>query len=264
LDRTLGRYLQWCFDSNRPLADVRNVFWGLLKLNPELAHRLDCSFKVLRAVEHIRSSVPYTPFTWNLAVLVAMHLAYAGHARHAVCVLLSFDCYLRISEAVSLSRKAVFFGAGEAQLSLWNTKTGKQRVQYVKVRDRRLVRLLSFVDSITPPGQLFFPGGATHFRRLVSDALCTLGLHGGGIRLSNHSLRHGGATRDWMAGDLFQRIVDRGRWRSPRSAKRYLQEARALLLALQMFPDQDTAGRLMDADCEVGLRSCLERSAVVT
>lgn len=260
LDRTLADYFQWCVAHRRPLGDVRNAFWGIAKFNPELDRSLPRSYKVMRAFERIRPSRSYTPLTKNLATLLAVHLAFHGHPRHAVCLLLAFDCYLRISEVTRLSRKRVFFGGAVAQLALWNTKTGKRRLQHVQVREPAVFRLLRAVDDATPPGQPYFPGGAVVFRRLLAGALRAVGVQGAGVRLSPHSLRHGGATHDWIAGDPFERIVERGRWRSSRSAKRYLQEARALILSLQLFPLQDSSGARLRASFEAAIWQCLAAS----
>ena len=49
-----------------------------------------------------------------------------------------------------------------------------------------------------------------------------------------HSLRHGGATRDHLRGRPLEDILMRGRWASTKSARRYVQAGRSLLLATKV------------------------------
>ena len=46
-----------------------------------------------------------------------------------------------------------------------------------------------------------------------------------------HSLRHGGATADFLLTGSIERVQFRGRWKSMESVRTYVQTARALLAA---------------------------------
>ena len=46
-----------------------------------------------------------------------------------------------------------------------------------------------------------------------------------------HSARHGGATRDFLAGVAIDDIRFRGRWKNSKSVLRYVQTWRALITA---------------------------------
>lgn len=63
-----------------------------------------------------------------------------------------------------------------------------------------------------------------------------------------HSLRHGGATRLHMAGCKLEDILMRGRWESNKSARRYVQAGRAILLSVAVPAWVAEAGRLMAQD----------------
>jgi hypothetical protein len=51
-----------------------------------------------------------------------------------------------------------------------------------------------------------------------------------------HSLRHGGATFDFMNGHSITDIMARGRWAATKSALRYIQEGRQLLMMNSIPP----------------------------
>ena len=75
------------------------------------------------------------------------------------------------------------------------------------------------------------------FRIALHQAAAAVGL--GHIPYVPHSLRHGGATRDFLLGASIEQIMFHGRWVAMESARRYIQTARALLM-LQSIP-QDIA-----------------------
>jgi hypothetical protein len=60
----------------------------------------------------------------------------------------------------------------------------------------------------------------------------TLGV--GHIPYVPHSLRHGGATFDYLRGRTVEQIMFRGRWVAMESARRYIQTSRALLIMLHI------------------------------
>ena len=77
---------------------------------------------------------------------------------------------------------------------------------------------------------LFLSRGA--FRKEFDAALVGIGI-GARAGFVPHSLRHGGATRDFLrlGNTSLEAIIVRGRWADIRSARRYLQKGPALLIA---------------------------------
>ena len=62
----------------------------------------------------------------------------------------------------------------------------------------------------------------------MRELLASWGLNG--VYAPLHSLRHGGATADFLRGMPIEDIVARGRWQLSATAKRYIQVGRSLLL----------------------------------
>jgi hypothetical protein len=84
------------------------------------------------------------------------------------------------------------------------------------------------------------------FRRCLKATCSDLGLSDLYVP---HSLRHGGATRyrhvlNWS----IENILERGRWVSTTSARRYIQSGVAMLMAITAPPSITTAGVIMSKD----------------
>ena len=197
----------------------------------------------LRGWARTRHSSSHPPLTWELAVVFAVLMSKWGHHSCAVGLLLSFDCYLRVSELVHLQRADVVMlndpRMGRAHqgmaLRLAKTKTGVN--QSVDVRSPAVARLLQFwmqhTEEDARDTDLVFPFSPSRFRKLIR-AICSV-LDLDDIPYVPHSLRHGGATADYMRGDNIDQIMFRGRWRSMESARRYIQQGKAML-AMRRIP----------------------------
>src|SRR5205807_2262177 len=88
-------------------------------------------------------------------------------------------------------------------------------------------RFLSSADA-NPPIFAFSPD---LLRRLIRNACSALGVT---TPYVPHSLRHGGATFDFLRTGSVEHVQFRGRWKSLDSVRRYVQTARALLAALDV------------------------------
>jgi hypothetical protein len=81
-------------------------------------------------------------------------------------------------------------------------------------------------------GPKLFPGSA-QYRRIFYTACRDLGMRTPPLYFVPHSLRHGGATRDYLKGGgaALPGILHRGRWRQMDSARHYIQAGPALSAA---------------------------------
>jgi integrase len=209
---------------------------GLAMFLPELKRALPMAALALRGWRREVPSVPHPPLTWDLAVAIAVHMATTGLFNLGVGVLLAFECYLRVGELVTLSRRDVIM-AGDLRLGgdyhgtalrLARTKTGKN--QEVEVRCPQVTALLRTVLESTPKHRsaLLFPVSTSTFRRYFKSSCAALGLSPCYVP---HSLRHGGATRDYLRRLPLEEILRHGRWTSTKSARHYIQMGKALLIA---------------------------------
>jgi integrase len=243
LDELVADYIQSVYDQNggtgagKQLA--RDVLNGIQMYLPRAKGKMPTAARMVNrwSAQHLPESYP--PLTWELAVVIGIQLVRNGFKSHGLAVLLMFDCLLRIGEMSNLTRKDVAF-PGDARmgveykrvtLALNRTKTG--RFQSVEVRDHSVIRLLAEHIRGLKPHDLLFPGGPTNFRRRFKSVCTELGLSPTYVP---HSLRHGGATRLHLLGWPIEDILMRGRWKSHKSARTYIQSSKAMLMA-QRVPE---------------------------
>jgi integrase len=75
-----------------------------------------------------------------------------------------------------------------------------------------------------------FPFETYQFRRVFKATCANLGIS---ERYVPHSLRHGGATRyHHVHGWTIEDVLERGRWQSVKSARRYIQSGVAMLMSM--------------------------------
>ena len=213
---------------------------GLHMLLPACRGQLGRAALALKGWLRLVPSVSHPPLTWALAVTIATKMMVNGFRAQGIATLLAFDCYLRVGELTNL-RRADVATVGDARLGpqfsgtalrLRSTKTGPN--QWVSL-GRPVVRalLLKHAAATTDPESKIFNFSADSYRRVFKAACSQLGLSRTYVP---HSLRHGGATHDHLAGVSVEDILLRGRWASTKSARHYIQSGRAVLLSLSAPP----------------------------
>jgi integrase len=116
------------------------------------------------------------------------------------------------------------------------TKTGPNQsvtIQKKCVADLLCVWMRSRYVKEAPESSFVFPFKPDSLRRLMHNACAALNLP----PYVPHSLRHGGATHDFLTTNSIEHVQFRGRWKSMESSRRYIQTARALL-ADQRIPQE--------------------------
>jgi integrase len=119
----------------------------------------------------------------------------------AVALLLGFHCYLRIAEVVGLMKELVVLpGDAEesvpASITIEDAKTGGN--QTVRLDSEFIIGLVKRHRESNGEVKLFARLTEDSFRKWLKKALKRLGLEDEGY--VTHSLRHGGAARDYHHG----------------------------------------------------------------
>lgn len=238
LDAAVAAFFDWVTSSRRPVSWCRVVLSALSTFNAHIpASAFVRSAVLLRRLARLHVPRSATPLSWPLTVVLALYFARHFGPAAAVALLVGFDCYLRVSELCRLTtadvRRPVDGGASSSRpvLVLRHTKTGRGRPQLVVVNRPLVAALLDDCVQHCRPGGRLFPFTPALFRRRLARACADLGL----CPFTPHSLRHGGATSDFIAGVSVQRIMLRGRWLSFESCRRYLQLGRAQVAVLHQF-----------------------------
>jgi integrase len=245
LDMLLEDYLDDWFYSGGGLAGARAVYYGSCFLHPELAGSMPRSARALKGMAKLLPSQSWPPLTWELAVCIAAQIAsntsLPAHERDAgLAVLVHFDGFLRTGEVLDL-RARDFAQPTDARmgvegpyaaLRIRSAKTGPN--QFAQLRDPDVIAMVSRRAAALPPTERLFPLSPRRYRLLFKDAVRALGLTANYVP---HSLRHGAATRAMCQGISLEEIMRRGRWASSKSARTYVQQGQALLLANEVpFP----------------------------
>jgi integrase len=194
----------------------------------------------LRGWSRLARSASHPPITWELAVVFAVTMAKWSLYPHSIATLVAFDCYLRVGELTRIRYCDVVqpndprMGSVHSTMALRlpDTKTGLN--QWVSLQSPSVAQALHSYLRARPfqSSELIFPFAPHQYRQLIRSVALTLGV--GHIPYVPHSLRHGGATSDFLRGHTIEQIMYRGRWKSMESARRYIQTGRALLVTLSL------------------------------
>lgn len=240
LDELLSDYFHDLYEQGDGVGKglAAQTLYGMIKFLPRLNDRLPTATMALKGWMKLKPSQSYPPLTWDLSVLIACQMARQHKLRMAIATVLAFDCFLRVGELVSI-RRADVATTGDARMGseyrgtairLRKTKTGPN--QWVQVHDKHVeLLLLALVSCVSGDQSLLFPFTANQYRSMFKTTCAQLQLSSTYVP---HSLRHGGATRWHLLGNSIEDILLRGRWSSTKSARRYIQAGRAMLLTVQV------------------------------
>lgn len=241
-------YVQHLFDNGAPKSHASAMVCGVSYFTPLFSAALKVARKQLVGWSKFEPSKQRPPMPAVLVYIIAYIWAQRGHLDRAVAILLAFDAYLRVSELVSIRLQHISLPKDEGAevqgaFALERTKTGEnQSVRLRKGATTTLLRAL-VTHRLREGGDKLFTFTTGHFRKWIKAECTSLGL--GDIGFTPHSLRHGGATADFLRGMSVNDIQFRGRWRCFESLRRYLQQCESLFLQ-QRLPQvlQDLAACL--------------------
>jgi integrase len=257
LDRLLAVYIQHSYDSASPFTYAAHALHAVVYHRPDVKAHMFVSRQCLKGWERVKKSVSHPPLTWELTVVLACTLARSGYHGPAVAMLVGFDCYLRVGELTRIRRRDVVmpndarFGRAHSTMAvcLARTKTGLNQsvaVQSQDVADILCIWVRSLPSIAGDDNPLVFAFSPDYLRRLMRNAC--IQLHVGHTPYVPHSLRHGGATADFLKTGSIERVQFRGRWKSMESVRTYVQTARALLAAQDVPAALNVLGmRISDA-----------------
>lgn len=240
LDTALCDYIHAMWAENISRGQRQRAVYtkcGIEYYAPDAVGHLGISARVLRGWDRLNPSSCPPPISWDVALAIAVDLWIAGDHDAAIIVLLAHDCYLRVGEALRLCVRdfsdpgsnvnlaALTPGLGAACLRLGHTKTGRN--QFVTIRDSLVLDLLRRHVTGKPESSPIFTPSYGQLRASFLASLQRIGA--GDVGFVLHSLRHGGATTDFLRGRSMIDIVYRGRWAKLKGARRYVNAGAAAL-----------------------------------
>ena len=247
-DFYLCAYLHHLYDECKGKAEGTAAVYGLNMFIPGIKRHIPLTLQSLKGFNRLQPSKQRPPLPWTATVVMAAWLSSRGYLRTAIGILLSFDCYLRPGELMGLRYEDIAIGddprlgledSDRVHIRLKHTKTGDEKGVEVRHPEIKvLAQILKFLSR--KRGQRLLPFSDSTYRRRFKQATTALALSS---EYTPHSLRHGGATRDYLMGMPITDVMTRGRWAASKSAQHYIQMGRQLMMSCDIPHSVAVAGQ---------------------
>ena len=177
------------------------------------------------------------PFPWVVVRTLAGLALQGHHPDIALLLLLGFSSFLRTMEMLKLESTDVVVDPfrGTTFVALQSTKTSKQFQQSLTFHNPHLSRLVLSLKAKLPPEGAIWRFSTYTFRRCFQTLLEEVYLTSVGFTI--YSLRRGGATHSYVQSHNLDKVARQGRWKDHRTAKIYLDDARAALIQMELPPE---------------------------
>ena len=207
-----------------------NTRAAIILFLPNTRWKLNCSLRALKGWTRRKPPKQRPPIPSELVVLLIDFFRSSGSLELEWVTRACFEGYLRLSEA--LGAKAGDFDVSDRDgvLALPKSKTGLN--QSIVIHSGEWLKLTKSLLRSKAKASPLVSLRPAMFRKFFKAALTKLGAHA--AKFSPHSLRHGGATWDYLQGHPIADIVVRGRWTQAKTASRYIQQGRAALIKLDL------------------------------
>lgn len=250
-DIIVSNYVQELYNSMESKSKAQTLRSALAFYKPSLNQNLGLTDRALVGWKRLEPPVSWPPITYGLALAAASALWLTEDYAHAAAILLAFECYLRNSETCNLRVRDVALPGDPrlgnkttAMVVIGKAKTGNN--QWVTIRDPLVIHILRYFTA-GPAGAKLFPDvNPRSFRKALKHGLWLIGFENAPYVV--HSLRHGGACRDYEQGMTLEDVLHRGRWRSVRTTRIYLKRCVALLLEATIPPEAAEAANSLERD----------------
>ena len=234
LDLVLAEYINSLFQEGEPLSRAGWVLSGMKRLFPRCRKELQTSQQWF--TNWTRSRVPQraTPIIWNMVQGLAGLCLEQQWYSLTLTLLLTFVFFLRVGEALNLTFDDLALDptSKSVVLNLGYTKASKQFQQFLAHSDENFFVLISFlVSKLGFTGEVW-PYSLSYFRTCFSG-LCNF-FDLASLHLVPYSLRRGGATHFYGTQKALDFVMIQGMWKDQRTARQYLDDARATLISLHL------------------------------
>ena len=232
LDAVLAEYVNVLYQNGDSLTQAGWLISGLKRFLPQLRFQLPTAQQYYQNWLRDHVAQRATPMPWLVAKALATLAWRLQYYDMALLLLLGFCFFLRSTEFLTLPVENIVVDLPSSQviLTLEQTKTSKQFQQSLVLRHATLARIVAQGLQKVPPRGPLWRHSARVFRESFTLLLQNLQLES--HQFSLYSLRRGGATHAYTIGRDLNYVAMQGRWRDLRTARIYLDDARATLVKL--------------------------------
>lgn len=228
-------YVEYVEDNHLYPTWVKALKSAVVHYHPNVRDQMLEYDRTVQGFYKLHPSISWVPLSPKLVWGITALNYGLGRVDTAVALLLSFDCYLRISEVCQLMLVDVDLPNSDhgyatvASITIRDAKTGED--QYILLRDPFVVRIFGdYVRDLPSEQRLVFPRLSVYRLRCeFHDGLDMLGIPRGVYVY--HSIRHGAAASDYHSGRHSRKeIMVIGRWTSSKTMMIYIQKGRRLMV----------------------------------
>ena len=233
LDECMGEFINELYQEGEAVSHAGWLLSGFKRFLPSLRRDLVTAQQYYN--NWVRDHVPLraVPMPWGVAKTLAAAACEGGHYDLSLLLLLGYAFYLRTMELVTLKTTDVHVDrrSDTVILTLAKTKTARNHQQTVAFQHSGLAKIVVQLLEHLAPGPLwrFSPRG---FRLCFNAIIGHCRANSCGFTV--YSLRRGGATHAYVASRSLDLVIIQGRWRDQRTARIYLDDARASLLKMHL------------------------------
>jgi hypothetical protein len=229
-------YVTHVYDTGKPAYHACNLVAAMELHHPLTKDRWVLTGSAAAGFRKVKHTKHRPPMPAEVAFAAAAVLWAWKRTEEADALLLGFHAYLRIGDIVTVTRKLTVLpeddgGRVRSAVTIEDAKTGPNQTIFI---DSVFVQAILRRRREAHTGEWLFPGlSEDGFRIWVGKALDRLGLSDEGYVI--HSLRHGGAARDYHYGFRTPaEVQSRGRWVSERVFREYVDRGRVKLIMDRM------------------------------
>lgn len=230
LDELVAEYINHLFQEGEAISRAGWLLSGLRRFYPRIRRELPVSQQWYLNWTRAHTPARATPITWKIMradIGLCLHEQW-GHL--GATLLIGFVFMLRTQEMLQLTVDDVLINRSTITIRLRMTKTSRQYEQSLSFTDPTVVAVLRvLLEWFT--SQFFWPYSVTCFRN------CFRALHTffdlDELHLVPYSIRRGAATHFYQFYNNLDFVMIQGRWKDQRTARIYLDDARATLVRFQ-------------------------------
>ena len=236
LDNEVSEFINLMYQEGESISRAGWLLSGLKRLYPRCRRELCISQQWYTnwTREHVPTRA--TPRTWEM-VQAFIGLCLRQKWPHlGLIFLLGFVFFLRIGEVIGLALTDIEcdLTTSTVLIRLVNTKTSRQHQQFVAHTDSNFALLTHYFLRSVDPSIPLWPCSLSYFRICFRAVTSFFDLDE--LNLVPYSLRRGGASYFYGAQKALDFVMIQGRWKDQRTARLYLDDARASLISMQLSP----------------------------
>ena len=230
------RYLEGGWADVDPLSLAGDTLSGISHFLPDMKPALKDAWRYYGAWRNKEIPTRAPPMLEYIVEAMAHNTFSSGKVQLAFILLLSFDIFLRPSEALGIRALDISFekDCQSMVINLGYTKAGQRKGQkeIVTCRNQQLCVLAKMIVKDLAPGEYIYKKVMYHYRSEFYQVLKNIGLDE--MNFKPYSLRRGGATAAFRKGASWEQIAEIGRWSAHPTMRIYIVDAMAELTSFDV------------------------------